>query len=122
MKAKPLNERLEEIRKRFISRLDARFDATEAALPLMSGTTNSVEALSATYQRFHQICGTGLTLGFTRIGQAAAEIEAILLTPLRAHRALTDFEVAVLKQALDALRVAAGADILSTKAERGHRS
>jgi chemotaxis protein histidine kinase CheA len=122
VRADPFNERLEEIRKRFVSRFDDRFEATDASLPLLSGEASSIEAISATYQRFHQMCGTGLTLGFAKLGHAAADVEAILLAPLRARRALTNLEVAMLKHALDALRAAARTDFQAMKIKGEHRS
>lgn len=108
MTSNQFSERLEEIRKRFAAKLAPKFEETDATLPLLSGAgATSIEAVSATYRRFHEISGTGQTLGFTKLGQAAGKAEAILLEPYRARRALTDIEVGMLKQALEALRAAA---------------
>ena len=119
----PLSQRLEEIRRRFASKLDPKFEETDASLPLLTGEGASVvEAVSTTYRRFHEICGTGRTLGFSHLGAAAGVAETILLEPFRAGRGLTDREVLMLKQALEALRSAARIELKEINTDREYKS
>ncbi len=124
MSENPLNERLEAIRKRYATKLEPKINEIDSALTLLSGEGKAaIEAVAATYRRFHEICGTGRTLGFEQVGQAAHQGETILQQPFRAGRALTDTEVAMLREALDALRAAAGLVQQSGSIEsRGQRS
>ncbi len=123
MATNQLNKRLDEIRTKFASRLDVKFAETEAALPFLQGTgDNAIAAIAATYRRFHEIRGTGRTLGYTQLGLAAGEAEDILLEPYRIGRALTDQEVAMLRQALAALRAAARIEMQSSQTDRGIKS
>lgn len=118
-----LSRRLDEIRTKFVSRLDGKFAEAEAALPFLQGKgDNAVAAIAATYRRFHEIRGTGCTLGFRQLGLAAGEAETILLEPYRKGRVLTDQEVAMLRQALAALRAAACIEPQSTQTDRGVKS
>ena len=123
MATNQLSRRLDEIRTKFVSRLDGKFAETEAALPfLKEGDSNAIAAIAATYRRFHEICGTGRTLGYRQLGLAAGEAETILLEPYRKGRALTDQEVAMLRQALAVLRAAACVELQSAQTDRGIKS
>ena len=118
-----LSKRLDEIRTKFVSRLDGRFAETEAALPFLQGEGDkAIAAIAATYRRFHEIRGTGSTLGFRQLGLAAGEAETILFEPYRIGRALTDQEVAMLRQALGALRAAARIEVQSSQTDQGVKS
>jgi len=120
MTGNQLENRLDEIRQRFASKLDAKFKETDEALPLLSGSGSvSLDAVGAAYRRFHEICGTGRTLGFNRLGEAAGRAEAVLLEPYQTHRALTDQEVTALKQSLEQLRAAAATELQSQSAKHG---
>lgn len=102
------NERLEEIRVRFKSKLGSKLDGIETSLPLLSSEGNDgVEAMRTAYRLCHEIVGAGRTLGFTMLGQAARDAEAILIEPYRMGRALNVQEVTMLTQAQGALRAAA---------------
>jgi chemotaxis protein histidine kinase CheA len=115
-----LGERMEEIRRRFASKLGAKLQETDAALPLLTrGSSDAVEAVAFAYRRFHEICGTGRTLGFSQVGQAAGEAESILFEPFQARRALTDHEVDALRQALCVLRSVADVELQSHRAAHG---
>ena len=114
------NDKFEQIRKRFAGRFDDAVAETTASLPLLDGEgQNAIQAVEAAYHRLHQMCGSGRTLGFSHLGHAAGAAEAILLDPFRERRALTSFEVGLLRQALDALRAAARIDLHFEKDERG---
>ena len=123
MASDQFNERLEEIRTRFKSKLGVKLDGIDTSLPLLSGEGSSgIEAVRIAYRLCHEIVGAERTLGFTLLGQAAGEAETILIEPFRSGRALSDQEVAMLTKARDALRAAAGLEAQSTDGTTGQRS
>ncbi len=112
-------QRIAAIRMRFASKLTTKIEETDAALPHLAGVGGDVvDAVAATYRRIHDLCGVGPTVGFVETGQAARNLDAILIGPFRAARGLTTDEVARLKEGLDALRSAALIDIQSTDTVR----
>jgi hypothetical protein len=112
-------ERIAAIRVRFASKLATKIEDTDAALPHLAGAgAEVVDAVATIYRRIHDLCGVGPTVGFVETGQAARNIDTILIGPFRAARGLTDDEVARLKAGLDALRAAALIDIQSTDTVR----
>ena len=108
-------ERLAKVRERFVSSLATKIDETYAALPHLAGDdVTVVPTVSETYRRIHGISGIGLTVGFVRTGQAARDLETVLLSPYREQRGLVASELDDFKKALDALHAAAHHELLTT--------
>jgi chemotaxis protein histidine kinase CheA len=108
-------ERLAKVRQRFVSSLPTKIDETYAALPHLAGDDVAVvPTVSETYRRIHGISGIGLTVGFTKTGQAARDLETVLLPPYRERRGLAAKELDDFKKALDALQEAAQRELLTT--------
>jgi chemotaxis protein histidine kinase CheA len=108
-------ERLAKIRQRFVSSLPSKIDETYAALPHLAGDDVSVvPTVLETYRRIHGISGIGLTVGFVKTGQAARDLETVLLPPYREQRGLAANELDDFKKALDALQEAAHRELLIT--------
>lgn len=108
-------ERLAEVRQRFSSKLSARLQTVEAALPHLAGNgPDVVEAVSSAHHQIHLLCGLAPTVGFPRTGQAARKIERLLIDPVRNKCGLSDRDVEQLKSELDALRAVAQAEMSST--------
>jgi hypothetical protein len=109
-------ERLAKVRLRFASTLEARISDARAALPQLSrGDPASLEKLADTYQKIHGICGVGPTVGFPATGRFARDAENVLLPPFRDNRGLTALEARTLGNALEALRVAARAELQAVR-------
>jgi hypothetical protein len=108
--------RMAEIRKRFATKLAAKIAESESIFVDLTGESGA-EALKTLYQRNHDMAGIAPTIGFSETGEAARTLDAILLGPYRAGRALTTGELARVRRALDALRAAAQADLKSIEAE-----
>jgi hypothetical protein len=114
------NERLAAVRQRFASALAGKITDTYAAIPNLTGDkAGAVEAVAETYRRVHGICGVGPSVGFVMTGDAARNVEAILLPPFRAKRGLNAEEVARLERTLGALWDAARAELQTTLKNRG---
>jgi chemotaxis protein histidine kinase CheA len=108
-------ERLAKVRQRFVSSLATKIDETYAALPHLAGDDVSVvPTISETYRRIHGISGIGLTVGFVQTGQAARDLETVLLPSYREQRGLAANELDDFKKALDALHEAAHRELLKT--------
>ncbi len=102
-------ERFAAVRERFAANLDARIDEIEAAVPRL-GSGAALDAIERVHRRTHDLCGIGPTMGFVATGQAARAVERLLLAPLKAGRALTKEELALLPDCIAALRNAARTD------------
>jgi hypothetical protein len=108
-------ERIAMIRARFAAKLTDNIQATDAALPHLTGDgSNVVDAVATAYRRFHDICGIGATIGFEATGRVARAIDAILIRPFREQRALSADELIKLTEGLKALRIAARNEMSST--------
>lgn len=108
-------ERLAKVRHRFVSSLDSKIEETYAALPQLAGEEAAVvSTVSETYRRIHGISGIGVVVGFVKTGQAARELESVLLLPYREQRGLASRELDDFKKALDGLRDAARGELLAT--------
>lgn len=106
------DERLAQIRLRFVSRLEGKIDIVEnAAAQFSICGVNRIEWLEAAHRTVHELCGIAPTLGFVATGRAARSVEQVLLQPLRARRELTVGEAADLRCGLDELRAAAGDEL-----------
>jgi hypothetical protein len=103
-------ERFAVVRKRFAAKLDARIDEIEATVPKL-GPTGDIEALAFAHRRAHDLCGVGPTMGYVVTGKAARSIERLLLTALKAQRALSESELERLRAGIAQLRTAASAEV-----------
>jgi chemotaxis protein histidine kinase CheA len=99
-------ERIAAVRRRFAARLDARIGEIESSVPRLR-REDSMEVLARVHRQAHDLCGVGPTMGFTATGQAARQIEQILLAALKNNRALTETEVARVTEGVVRLRTAA---------------
>jgi hypothetical protein len=112
MAADQFAERLAHVRARFAAKLRDRIAALDASLPSLSGhDATALDTLAIVHRSIHDLCGIGPTIGFAATGQAARQVEQILLKPLRAGRALTDDETSSLRSGIAVLREAATADL-----------
>jgi len=106
------NDRLAAVRQRFASGLADKIAATSAAVPTLTGdAAGAVAAVAESYRRIHGISGVGASVGFASTGQAAREVEAVLLPPFRAGRGLNADEAARLECKLAALSATAQAEL-----------
>jgi hypothetical protein len=106
------SDRLAAVRQRFASGLADKIAATYAAIPSLGGDqASAVAAVADSYRRIHGICGVGASVGFVTTGQAAREVEAVLLPSFRANRGLTADEIVRLERMLAALSAAAQAEL-----------
>jgi hypothetical protein len=106
------NERLAAVRRRFASGLPDKIAATVAAIPGLRGDqAGAPAAVEESYRRIHGICGVGRSIGFAATGEAARDVEAILVPPFRAKRGLTAEEATQLERMLATLSAAAQADL-----------
>ena len=95
--------------------LEGKIEDMYNDLAQMSGEGGAVvEAIEASYRRVHGICGIGPTVGFTRTGRMAREVEAVLLEAYRTHRGLTATEVASFQKKLHVLRETAKSELQLT--------
>jgi hypothetical protein len=105
MPTDPFTERLDRVRRRYVSTIESKIQDTYADLPNLVGDDPGVAStLEETYRRIHGIVGIGLAVGFAATGGAAKTVENVLFEPHRAARGLGPNEVDALKQALDVLR------------------
>lgn len=106
------SDRLAAVRLRFASSLPEKIAATYAAIPTLTGDqSGAIAAVAESYRRIHGICGVGASVGFVSTGLAAREVEAVLLAPFRAGRALDADETALLERRLAELSAAAQAEL-----------
>ena len=111
--------RMAKVRARFASRLFIRIAQANEALPRMTGDgCDAVDAVTAAYREFHDVCGIASTIGFTATGQLARHCDAILVTPFRDQRALSESELALLTEKIEALRIGALMEIQLTSLDR----
>ena len=111
--------RIDKIRARFALRLAGKIQETDAALSRMvGGGSDAVEAVAVAYRWFHDVSGTGLTLGFKMTGQEASNCAAILVDPFRSGRGLSPDELASLTITLEALRIAALQEVQSSESNQ----
>ena len=111
-------ERIATIRVRFAAKLTDTIRDTDAALAhLTDDGRDAVDAVAATYRRFHDICGIGATIGLEATGHAARAIDTILIGPFRERRALSEEELLKLTAGLVSLRVAARTEMSSTSSQ-----
>lgn len=104
--------RIAKVRMRFITKLAETMRVTGADLPRLAGDGSfAVEAVAITYRRFHEMAGIGSTIGFAATGQIARTLDTLLIGPFRDQRGLRGDEVAQLKDGLEALQIAALAEI-----------
>jgi hypothetical protein len=109
------NDRLDAVRKRFASSLEGKISDTYAELPgLLDTDANAVTAVANTYRRIHGICGVGRTVGFPASGQAAKDVEDVLIDAYRGQRGLEAVEMTNLEKALGVLAAAAQAELRSS--------
>jgi hypothetical protein len=106
------HDRLEAVRQRFASSLTGKIQDTRSQLANLSGNTDGVvDAVAATYRLIHGICGIGAAVGFALTGRAAKDVEEVLVGAYREQRGLAAHEVVRLVARLDALSVAAEAEL-----------
>lgn len=113
-------ERIALIRARFAAKLTTKIEETDAVLPTLSGDgRRAVDGVAQVYRRFHDVCGTGPTVGYRHSSRVARTIvDGILAEPFIGKRGLTATEMTKLKEGLDAFRIAARVDMQSAATER----
>jgi chemotaxis protein histidine kinase CheA len=114
----PFTERLAKVRHRFTTTVGGKIEDCWASLPLLSGEGAAAAAtVDEIYRRAHDIVGIGPTVGFNVTGQAARNVEQILLPARRAGRRLDVDEIAALRTALQALRETVRQELQSADAD-----
>ncbi len=110
-------ERMAKIRARFATKLAHKLDEAEAELSILaSGGNAAALAAAETYRRFHDVCGVGPTIGFNETGRIARKlVDQVLVGAFRENRGLNKDEIAELKEGFDAFRIAAWADMHSSR-------
>ena len=105
-------DRLARVRRRFVSTLQGRIDDTAASLGKLAAKAPAAGmAVGEAYRCVHGIVGVGPTVGFPATGRAAHDVEDLLRPAQNEHRGLSDGEMALLRQRLDALRGAAAREM-----------
>jgi chemotaxis protein histidine kinase CheA len=105
-------DRLARVRRRFVSTLQGRIDDTAASLDKLAAKAPAAGmAVGEAYRCVHGIVGVGPTVGFPATGRAAHDVEDLLRPAQNEHRGLSDGEMALLRQRLDALRGAAAREM-----------
>lgn len=100
--------RMAKLRARFASKLSVRIAEANGLLPRMTGCDReAVDAVAAAYRAFHDICGIAPTIGFAATGQLARQCDAILVEPFRDQHGLSENELALLTEKIEALRIGA---------------
>jgi chemotaxis protein histidine kinase CheA len=107
-------ERIAAVRQRFIAKLDGRIGQIESAIaePARAG---SMDRLAQAHRHAHDLCGVGPTMGFVATGQAARQVEQLLLVALKAERMLSEAEVALVTENIARLRSAARSEAQSAE-------
>jgi hypothetical protein len=117
------NDRLDVVRKRFASSLEAKISDTFADLPKFpDGSASSAEAVANAYRRIHGICGVGRVVGFPTTGLAAKDVENVLIGAYRGQRGLVAAEMGRLEMMLGSLAAAAHAELGATAAPSTSKS
>jgi len=107
-------ERLEWVRRRFVSNVEAKIDDARAAIPELSEVVPAAAvSLGNVYRSVHSIVGIGRTIGFPVIGRAARHVEDVLRAAYCDKRGLTVNEISQLTNSLNALREAASGELQS---------
>jgi len=108
-------DRVAKVRERFVSTLEAKIDATSAALPKLADDAppDAAAAVAEAYLRIHGIVGIGRSVGFPETGRAAHAVEDVLRPPYQNRRGLTGEEISLLDSALQALRTVAARELQS---------
>jgi chemotaxis protein histidine kinase CheA len=115
----PYKERLDRVRRRFVSTLEGKIEDVCSAIPTLSAVTpTAAPAVDAAYRCMHGIHGVGPTVGFPATGRAAHDVEDVLRLPLQDKRGLTDDEILIFKKSLHALREAASCELQSFQTVR----
>jgi chemotaxis protein histidine kinase CheA len=107
-------ERFEAVRRRFAAKLGSRINEIESALPRLGpdgAQEDGKDALAFAHRCAHDLCGVGPTMGFVITGKAARSVEQLLLTAVKAQRALTEEEMTRLHASMAELRAAAAAEV-----------
>src|ERR1700694_5700273 len=104
------NERIAVVRRRFVTKLDARIDEIELSIP-QPGREGGLDALELAHRQAHSLCGVGPTLGFIGTGTVGRSIEQLLLVAVKAKRALAEDEIPRLRAGIALLRSTATAEI-----------
>jgi chemotaxis protein histidine kinase CheA len=107
-------ERLERVRRRFVSNVEAKIDDAHAAIPELSVTAPAAAvSLGNVYRSVHSLVGIGRTIGFPGIGCAARHVEDVLRAAYCDKRGLSVDEISELTNSLNALREAASGELRS---------
>lgn len=108
MPADVFTERLAKVRHRFAATLESKIKDTYGGLPsLMGDSAKVVDALGEVYRRIHSIAGIGKAVGFGATGNAARDVENVLMPAHFAGRGLKSDEMTTLKRQLQRLHDAA---------------
>ncbi len=107
-------DRLDRVRRRFVSNVEDKIDDARAAIPDLSEIMPAAAAsLGNVYRSVHSIVGIGPTIGFPVIGRAARHVEDVLRAAYCDRRGLTADEISQLTNSLNALREAASGELQS---------
>lgn len=107
-------DRLDRVRRRFVSNVEGKIDDACAAIPDLSEIVPAAATtLGNVYRSVHSIVGIGPTIGFPVIGHAARRVEDILRAAYCDRRGLTADEISQLTNSLNALREAASGELQS---------
>jgi chemotaxis protein histidine kinase CheA len=107
-------DRLDRVRRRFVSNVEGKIDDACAAIPDLSEIVPAAAAsLGDVYRSIHSIVGIGPTIGFPVIGRAARNVEDVLRAAYCDRRGLTPDEISRLTNSLNALREAASGELQS---------
>jgi chemotaxis protein histidine kinase CheA len=119
MNADIFADRLDRVRRRFVSNVEGKIDDARAAIPDLSEIVPAAAAsLGDVYRSVHSIVGVGPTIGFPVIGQAARHVEDVLRAAYCERRGLTADEISRLTNSLNALREAASGELQSFHSAR----
>jgi chemotaxis protein histidine kinase CheA len=107
-------DRLDRVRRRFVSNVEDKIRDACAAVPALSEIVPAAAAsLGDVYRSVHSIVGIGPTIGFPVIGRAARHVEDVLRAAYCDKRGLTAGEISQLTNSLNALREAASGELQS---------
>jgi hypothetical protein len=112
-------ERLAKLRTRFASKLFTRIAQANDALARMTGDGgDAVNVVADAYREFHDVCGIAPTIGFETTGRLARQCDAILVAPFREHRGLSENELVLLTEKIEALWIGALTEMQSPPLDR----
>jgi chemotaxis protein histidine kinase CheA len=107
-------DRLDRVRRRFVSNVEDKIGDACAAIPGLSEIVPTAAiSLGNVYRSVHSIVGIGPTIGFPVIGRAARHVEDVLRAAYCDKRGLTADEISQLTNSLSALREAASGELQS---------